>query len=147
MAYNPAILATSTLQQVRWLLGGATADDLVFDSEITFALSRNSSNIYLAAAECADTIGSRFTSSSQRVSVGPFQSSDWQLITAWDKMAKHLRRLGQRYSSISADQMLPGMTAFDIENIESQTEYPQFSFKKGLHDNPDVNVDTSETGA
>ena len=147
MVYDPASLATSTLQQVRWLLGGTKADDLIVDSEITFALSLNSSNIYLAAAECADIIGSQFASSSQRVSVGPFQSSDWQLTTAWDKMAKHLRRLGMRYSSIDADQMIPGMTITDIEDMDSQEEYPQFAFKKGLHDNPDVNVDTSETEA
>jgi len=147
MAYNPAALATSALQQVRWLLGGTAADDLVVDSEITFALSLNGGNIYLAAAECADIIGSQFASTSQRVSIGPFQSSDWQLTTAWDKMAKHLRKLGMRYSSISASQMLPGMTVFDIEGMDSQTEYPQHTFKKGLHDNPDVNVDTSETGA
>jgi hypothetical protein len=147
MVYDPASLATSTLQQVRWLLGGSKADDLVFDAEITFSLSLNSNNIYLAAAECADTIGSQFAASSQRVSVGPFQSSDWQLTTAWDKMAKHLRKLGMRYSSIAASQILPGMTALDIEDIESQTEYPQFTFKKGIHDNPDINVDTSEAEA
>ena len=146
MVYDPASLATSTLQQVRWLLGGSKADDLIFDDEITFSLSLYGNNIYLAAAECADTIGSQFAASSQRVSVGPFQSSDWQLTTAWDKMAKHLRKLGMRYSRIDASQMLPGMTALDIENIDSQTEYPQFAFKKGLHDNLDVN-DTNETGA
>jgi len=147
MVYNPATLATSTLQQVRWLLGGTTADDLIVDSEITFALSLNNNNIYLAAAECANIIGSQFAATSQRVTVGPFQSSDWQLTTAWDKLAKHLRRLGMRYSVIDADQIIPGMTIADIENMDSQDEYPQFAFKKGLHDNPDVNVDTSETGA
>jgi hypothetical protein len=146
MVYDPASLATSALQQVRWLLGGSKADDLVVDDEIEFSLSLNGDNIYLAAAECADIIGSQFAATSQRVSVGPFQSSDWQLTTAWDKLAKHLRRLGMRYSGIDASQMLPGMSASDILDMDSQTEYPQFSFAKGIHDNPDVNVDTSETG-
>jgi hypothetical protein len=51
-----------------------------------------------------------------------------------------------RYSGIDASQMIPGMSVSDIADMDSQTEYPQFSFAKGMHDNPDVDVDTSETG-
>ena len=138
MVFNPTLLSSSTLQQVRWLLGGARVDDLLTDEEINFALTLNNSNIYLAGAECADKVASHFSATSQRVVIGPFQSSDWQLRSAWDQLARHLRNLGMKHSSIAADQIVPGMTVADIEAMDEDEVFADYSFKKAMHDNPDT---------
>ena len=137
MVFNPTLLSGSKLQQVRWLLGGTRVDDLLVDDEINFSLTLNNQNIYLAGAECADKVASHFSATSQRVVIGPFQSSDWQLRSAWDQLARHLRNLGMKHSSISVEQMIPGQSITDIEDLDEDETFPQYSFKKAIHDNPE----------
>lgn len=58
--YDPSLIATNSVYAVRDLIGDTKSGDvLLFDGEISAAIS-NYSNTYLAAAECCRKIASRF---------------------------------------------------------------------------------------
>lgn len=55
-AYDPTQLASSPLQQVRYLLGGAKVDDLLADAEINFELGNAGNVVTTAAIACGEAL-------------------------------------------------------------------------------------------
>lgn len=59
--YDPALLATSQLFQVRTLIADVNFNDqLLWDEQITFALTQRG-NIYSAAADCCRQIAAKYS--------------------------------------------------------------------------------------
>jgi len=128
--YNASL--ASELFQVRFLLQD-TVDStarpaLLDDGEITWALSTES-NIYMAAAMCADALASRFRGTSRK-KVGDLELH--YSAKMWDDIAAKLRARG-------AVDMIPtagGILIADRDAIWADTSLLRPSFYSGLGQDP-----------
>jgi hypothetical protein len=133
MSYDSSLLATSELQQVRALLGGEKVDSLISDAEINYFLSVDT-NVYYAAASCADMMAGRNTERAFSHSVGPAQYDGKTKRDSWFDLAKNLRARGKLSPALDKT-MLVGVSTAEREVQSTQEEYPPFYFSTGMHDN------------
>ena len=60
--YDPALIATSALYQVRTLIADVNIkDQLLWDEQISFAISQRNGNIYAAGADCCRQIAAKYS--------------------------------------------------------------------------------------
>ena len=91
--YNPALLGSNTLYQVRRLIGDVLQNDQqLLDPEISFAISLYS-NIYLAGAECCRQIAAQFARKVDIVQ-GEMQTNYSNQAKAYTAKANELQAIG-----------------------------------------------------
>ena len=133
--YTLALLSTSDLMQVRYLIGDTdSTEELLQDEEIEWVLTQIP-NIYLAAAECCLQIAMWFIRRAVQEKVEQVQfdyreraNTYLKLKDQWEQKAKTLVP-GQAYAG--------GISISDKETTEADTDRVQPEFYKGEFDNPD----------
>lgn len=60
--YDPALIATTPLYQVRRLIGDVnTKDQQLFDEEVNWELSQRANNVYAAGSECCRLLATKYS--------------------------------------------------------------------------------------
>lgn len=129
--YNPMELATSTLYQVRALIGDVMqADQQLMDAEINFQLSQFS-NANLAAAACCRMMAFKFARQVDTVQ-GHLSINYSNRSKQYFSLAKDLEQRG--YAS-SVGMYAGGISVSDVQNVQSNTDRIQPEFTIGMSDN------------
>lgn len=134
MTWSYSNTQSSDKDKVRFLVGDTdTADQLVQDEEINVVLARKA-DIYNAAAEVCRTIAAKFA---RRVDkkVGHLSLSASQKAKAYLELAEKFESDAYR-NGLVASPYLGGETISDMELDEENSDLPQPSFSRGMHDNP-----------
>ena len=129
--YLPTDISTD-LAKTRLLIGDTNTDDqLLTDEEINFHLSQHGS-LYLAAADCCDSIVGRLARDIDRSNLG-MSAQRSQKVQHYRDLAASLRARGKRSSSIVPT--LPA-TESDKANYASDTTLSQPRFTRDMFSNP-----------
>lgn len=131
--YSVSQLATSSLMQVRYLMGDTkSTDQQVQDEEITFALTQRPS-VYGGAATVCRALASRLAREADTV--------DKDLRTVLSARSRAYLRMATDYEMQAAVRggALPyagGISVSDKQSRESNTDRVQPLFNIGMQDNP-----------
>jgi hypothetical protein len=133
--YNPASIATTTLFQLRWLIGDTLVkDQQLQDEELTWAMTQRTS-IYGAAADCCRSLAARMSREADATQ-GPAH-------TNYSVRARNYRAQAGAYDVQamvrSAGLAYSGqLSQADYQNMINNTDRigPQFSI--GMSDDPEA---------
>lgn len=132
----------SSRDAVRFLLSdtsNSTGTELLADVEIDWLLTQNS-NVYLAAAAGARTLGGReVKNASDSISVGPLSISNSGSDTSWYDLAKQLESRARM--GLAGASLLPYSGGIDVDDKrtnETDTSWDKPWFRRGLMDHPEV---------
>lgn len=134
--YDAQALSTNTMYQVRRLIGDTKPNDQqLYDSEILFALSLYA-NIYLAAAECARQLASKYAREVNIVQAG----SGGNLTTNYSDRSKAYAKLALELEQrgMSRGGFMPyagGISVPDKQAQEDNADRVQPQFVIGMMDN------------
>lgn len=129
-SYNPLIIATSSLMQVRRLIGDVlSADQQLQDEEINWEISRFST-IYGAAAECCRTIASQFARQVDLVQ-GQLKTNYSRRSVRYEQLAKDLEQRGLR----GVIPYAGGIGIADKNTNEGNSDRVPPDFNRGMFDN------------
>lgn len=132
--YDPNSISTTSLYQVRRLIGDVIANDpQMWDAEIAFEITQRSS-IYGAAANCCRNIAAQY---SRKVDV----SSPGGLTTNYAEQAKQYLTMAREFERIAATRgagispYMGGISNADKATRQQDTDRVAPSFNIGMHDN------------
>lgn len=109
--YDPALIGTTPLYQLRWLIGDTIMkDQQIQDEELTFAIGQRS-NIYGAAADACRSLAARF---SREV-----DSSQGPLRTSYSAKARNYRAMAGSFDI----QAMARSAGLPYSGQTSQTDY------------------------
>lgn len=129
--YEPAKIATSTLYQVRRLIGDVIQNDpQLQDEEIAFALTQRSS-IYGAAADCARMLAGQFSRRATTSVTGMNVQFSNQAI-AYSKLADQFETLANARGG--ALPYAGGISVTDKQNQEADTDRVGGQYAIGMDD-------------
>lgn len=127
--YNPGLITTSTLMQVRRLIGDVLSGrQLMQDEEINWTVGRYST-IYGAAAECCRNIALQYATSVDLVQ-GELKNNYSQISKQFYALARDLEVRGQR-------GLLPyagGISAGDKDTVASNSDRVPPAFNRNQFD-------------
>ena len=130
---------TSTIDAVRLEIGDTLANQHeVEDEEILYAYSKEGT-VVKAAARIAEMLAARYAKR-EDFRAGGIQSVKTTMSAKFATMARRLRARGVRAGSFIA----PSTSVAAKQETETDTDSPPHAFKRGLHDNPDVDEDTDD---
>lgn len=131
--YDVSLLATSSLMQVRRLIGDVIQGDQQFaDEEINWQLSENGSNIYLTGAECCRLLATKYSRDVDLVEA-ELRKSYAQRSTAYSKRALEL---DQRANLVGGGAPYAGgISISDKQSQESNADRVPPQFNIGMFDN------------
>lgn len=125
--------AANDRDAVRWLSGDTdTADRLVTDEEIAFALAEHPTQALAAAVVC-EAIAAKFAREADR-RVGDVSLSASQKAKAYRERAEELRA----NATILAVPSFGGLTISGKEALDEDTDAVQPSFRIGKDDHPEI---------
>lgn len=148
-SYDPTDLDTSTesgrLNVTRLLLGDTdTNDQLLSDEEITFILSENNNNVYISAAYCARSIGSKLAREVDVKLDGALSESGSSLSTQFFTLADKL----EMQAKMAGAQLGVSAGGITLTSIKSTLLLPNrvpSSFRMRQYDNPpDYDLDLGD---
>ena len=148
-SYDENNLTTSSvngrLNVVRLLIGDTdSADPLVQDEEVIFALGQASNNVYYAGSWVANSIASKFARMVNTKLDGAL-SSDYDGLTAkYKALSAHLRQEGQRYSGTSLGISAGGISKVAMQSAREESDRVQPKFRTDQFGNPPLSEDYIE---
>ncbi len=126
--YNPALITTSPLMQVRRLLGDVLPSDAqVQDEEILWSLSRW--NIYGATAEMANSLAFQLARQVDVVQ-GELKTNFSNRSKQYAALARQMKLL----ANISAQPYAGAVSIADKINVQQDPDRPPPDFQRGQHD-------------
>lgn len=129
--YNPALLSTSNVYQIRLLIGDVNqGDQLLMDQEITWLRTQYSNNM-LAAAACARAVAIKMARQVD-ISQGSLRTQYSQKAKTYNMLAIKLERDG--YVG-SVGGYAGGISRQDVQNQDTNTDRVQPEFLIGWTDN------------
>lgn len=139
-SYDPTDLNTSTasgrLNTVRLLIGDTnTSDQQMQDAEITFALSENGDNTYLAASWSCRVIASKFARMVTTQLDGALSADYSDLMQHYQQLADNLEYQGKT-SGASLGVRAGGISKTAVEAVRANTDRIEGSFRRDRFKNP-----------
>ncbi len=135
--YSIVSLATSTKDQIRFLLGDVdTADFQMQDEELVYAYAVSGSTRG-AAAMCAEALAAKYARLTS-VSADGVSMGFNQLSAQFLKLAVELR---QKEAIYRAMPTLGGVSISDMDTVLSNTDRVPDIFRIGIHDDPPSSLD------
>ena len=130
----------SDLDAIRFEIGDTLdKQHLVEDAEILYALDKEGT-VLKAAARICEGLAARFASR-EDFRGATIQTSKATVSSKFMQMAKRLRARGIRAGSF----LMPALSQTTKDTHTSDVDIPQPAFKKGIHDNPDIeDADSSD---
>jgi len=143
-SYDPTDLDTTTasgrLNTVRLLVGDTdTVDQQVQNEEITFSLSQNNDNIYYSGAWVARAIASKYSRLVSTKLDGALEAEYSDLAKQYKTLADDLEYKGKTNGSgsfVGIGVLAGGITKSGIENVRSDTNRIEGSFRRDRFKNP-----------
>lgn len=121
----------SDKDRVRFLIGDTNEDDqLLTDEEIESSLTKNGSDVLQAAVESCYAIAANFSREAD-IQTGDYSEDLSQRAEAYKDLADTLE---QRSEETGAKPFAGGTSKDDIDSREQDSDRPEPSFKKGIHD-------------
>jgi hypothetical protein len=138
--YNATDLNTTTssgrINTVRLLVGDTdTTDQQVQNEEITFALSENGNNTYLAAAWVARVISSKYARLVTTKLDGALSANYSDLAKQYQSLSDQLEYQGKT-NGASIGILAGGITKSGIEAVRANTNRIEGSFRRDRFKNP-----------
>jgi len=139
-SYNPTDLNTTTasgrLNTTRLLIGDTqTLDQQVANEEITFSLSENSNNVYLAGAWLARVIASKYARMVNTELSGSLKSEYSDLYSKYTALSNDLENQSKKsYGGLGV--LAGGITISDINAVRENTDRVPPSFSRDQFHNP-----------
>lgn len=139
-SYDPTDLNTSTasgrLNTVRLLIGDTnTSDQQMQDAEITFALSENGDNTYLAASWSCRILASKFARMVTTQLDGALSANYSDLMQHYQQLADNLEYQGKT-SGASLGVRAGGISKTVVEAVRANTDRIEGSFRRDRFKNP-----------
>lgn len=139
-SYDATDLDTATssgrLNSVRLLIGDTdTNDQQVQDEEVTFALSENSNNVYLAASWLARTISSQYARKVDVQLDGALSAKYSQLSQQYYKLAERLEYQGKK-ANATLGVKAGGISIASVESVRQNTDRILPAFRGDRFRNP-----------
>lgn len=134
--YDSSILDSSTVNQVRRLVGDVIANDQQLDdNEIALSISLWPGSIWRAASECCRWIASQYSRKVDSVAPGELRTSFSAQATAYSKRADEYERNAMLRSNGAAQIYAGGISRSDKQTQEADTDRVQPQFNIGMDDN------------
>lgn len=139
-SYDPTDLNTTTasgrLNTVRLLIGDTnTLDQQMQDAEITFALSENGDNTYLAASWSCRILSSKFARMVTTQLDGALSANYSDLMQHYQQLADNLEYQGKT-SGASLGVRAGGISKTAVEAVRANTDRIEGSFRRDRFKNP-----------
>lgn len=139
-SYDPTDLNTTTssgrLNAVRLLIGDTdTNEQLLQNEEITFTLSENSENVYLAASLSARNISGKFARLVTTKLDGALSAEYSSKTAQYDMLADHLKQLGRSNGGILG-VYAGGITITQIDTAKADLNRVGSAFRRDRFKNP-----------
>ena len=139
-SYDPTDLNTTTasgrLNTVRLLIGDTnTLDQQMQDAEITFALSENGDNTYLAASWSCRILSSKFARMVTTQLDGSLSANYSDLMQHYQQLADSLEYQGKT-SGASLGVRAGGISKTAVEAVRANTDRIEGSFRRDRFKNP-----------
>jgi hypothetical protein len=139
-SYDPTDLNTTTasgrLNTVRLLIGDTnTLDQQMQDAEITFALSENGDNTYLAASWSCRILSSKFARMVTTQLDGALSANYSDLMQHYQQLADSLEYQGKT-SGASLGVRAGGISKTAVEAVRANTDRIEGSFRRDRFKNP-----------
>lgn len=139
-SYDPTDLNTTTtsgrLNTTRLLIGDTqTLDQQVSNEEVTFSLSENNNNVYLAGAWLARVIASKYARMVNTELSGSLKSEYSDLYSKYTALSNDLESQSKKsYGALGV--VAGGITISDINSIRTNTDRVPPSFTRDQFHNP-----------
>jgi hypothetical protein len=129
-SYNPSLLATSTKDQVRLLIGDVLLTDPQMQDEEIAYLGTTRGSVYGAAAECCRALSAKFSRSVDQ-QAGTSKISYSQMAKAYAAKANEF----EVKATFSAMPYMGGVSITDMQLQEMNSDRVNPSFTIGMMDN------------
>jgi len=144
--YDPTDLGTDTvsgrLNSVRLLVGDTdTSDQQLQNSEIEFALTQNTDNVYNAASWLCGILVAKYSRMVDTQLDGALEGKYSNRVAQYGKLAVQLAEMGRRSGGLSLGVSGGGISISAMESAASNTDRPKSRFYVGQFDNPMPPVD------
>lgn len=139
-SYDSSNLTTATsagrLNVVRFLVGDTdTADQILADAEINFALSVTGDNVYYAGSWACRTIAAKYSRFVDTKIDGAGLSNNSDRIHHYMLLSAQLADLGRKSNGRSLGVFAGGISVVDISNNDQNTDRPSSAFRVKQFDN------------
>lgn len=137
--YTSTDLSTDLMKIRRWIGDVDTTDQFLTDEEVNSASSQSGSNEG-AAAMCCEWIAAGFARKADKT-VGP-------LHIALQQKYEHYIELASRFRANLSVYALPSAGGIDVDDVDdmvSDTNRVEPSFRVGMMDHPDVTTSSTST--
>lgn len=131
--YDPALIATTPLYQVRRLIGDVqTGDQQLFDEEINWEITQRHGNVYAAGSECCKLLAGKYSRDVDLVE-GELRKAYSARQKAYAARAAELARTAKLTGA--GTPYAGGMSVADKQRQEDDSDRVQPQFQIGMMDN------------